>query len=463
MSPRIAVFGGSFNPPGLHHRAVAEGLAPHFDELVVVPCGPRPDKPTTNDVEAIHRAAMADLTFRGIAGVRVDLFDLEQSQFTRTHRLEEIYRPRGEVWHVIGTDLIRGGGERRSFIQRFWENGETLWRDSRFAVVERGDFHADPEDLPSRRQVFRVAREGASQTIRERVFRHQDIGDWVSPEVGAYIERYGLYRGRPPSRSAPFRLDPPRPMVVVDETNPRAVELGASIEKRFSAAEPNCLAVVGGDGTMLHAIRKHWRLRLPFVGINTGHRGFLLNGAEPFGEGRWPEEPMVVRQSPLLCVESIAPGSGRVEPRIALAFNDAWVERRGSQTAWIEVAVNGETRLSKLVGDGVLVATAAGSTAYARAMGATPLLFETPALILVGSNVMEPPAWKAVLLALDSLVEFRSLSPEKRPLAGFVDGVAQGDIERMRVRVSRIASAELAFCRDQDMAKKIADLQFPPG
>jgi len=463
MSRRIAVFGGSFNPPGLHHRAIAEELARHFDQVVVVPCGPRPDKATTNDVEAIHRAAMADLTFGGLASVRVDLFDLEEDSFTRTHRLEEIYRAEGEVWHVVGTDLIRGGGEGRSFIQRVWEKGDWLWENARFAVIERGPLHPAPLDLPARHQVLRVGRECASQTIRERVFRRESIAADVTPAVGAYVERYGLYRGRVPSRSAPLVLAPARPMPVVDETNPRTMAIASEVARRgFSTDDPNCVLVVGGDGTMLHAIRKHWRLRLPFLGVNAGHRGFLLNASEAFSNGEWPAEPLLVRQAPLLYVESLSPGPGGEDGwKDALAFNDAWVERRSSQTAWIEVAINGEVRIPRLMGDGVLVATAAGSTAYARAMGATPLLFETPALILVGSNVMEPPGWKSVLLALDSVVELRALAPEKRPLAGFLDGVGQGEVERMRIRVSRIASAELGFCPSQDMAEKIAELQFP--
>jgi hypothetical protein len=96
-------------------------------------------------------------------------------------------------------------------------------------------------------------------------------------------------------------------------------------------------------------------------------------------------------------------------------------------------------------------------------MGATPILVDTPALILAGSNVLEPPHWKSVLLSLESLVEFRALDPVKRPLRGFADGVPQGEVEVMRVRVSRIAAAELAFCRGQDMAEKIAQIQFPPS
>src|SRR5438067_12122343 len=85
---RLALYGGSFNPPGEHHRAAASALAQHVDQVVVIPCGPRPDKPVTHDVPAIHRAAMVDMTFRREPKTRVDLLDLEASRFTPHHELE---------------------------------------------------------------------------------------------------------------------------------------------------------------------------------------------------------------------------------------------------------------------------------------------------------------------------------------------------------------------------------------
>ena len=71
------------------------------------------------------------------------------------------------------------------------------------------------------------------------------------------------------------------------------------------------------------------------------------------------------------------------------------MERATGQTAWLQVKVGHQVRLPKLVCDGLLLATPAGSTAYARSMGATPLLAETPAWLLVGSNVMQPANWKS--------------------------------------------------------------------
>ena len=62
MARRIALFGGSFNPPGTHHREIAEMLARHFDEVRIVPCGPRPDKPLVGEMPSIFRAALCSVS-----------------------------------------------------------------------------------------------------------------------------------------------------------------------------------------------------------------------------------------------------------------------------------------------------------------------------------------------------------------------------------------------------------------
>ena len=457
MTKRLAIFGGSFNPPGLHHRAIAEELSRHFDEVVVVPCGPRPDKPATNEVDTVARATMVDATFRNLSGVRVDLFDLEQATFTRTHRLDEVYRDEGEVWHVVGADLTEPGEDGLSFIQRSWVKGEEIWRSLRFAVFVRPGYEAPKSELPPRHALFPMLGTGASATIRERVFKYEPVEELVTEEVAAYIERYGLYRGAAMRRRAPLLLETPRPFVVADERNARAMDIAA----RFGGGElrgANLIVVIGGDTTMLHAIREHWRSRLPFLGVKAGHRGFLLNAAAELEKGKIPSASLTVQHSPLLYVETTSPAG---EKKSALAFNDAWVERASGQIAWLEVKVDDDERLPRLIGDGALVATAAGSTAYARAMGAAPLLVDTPALVLVGSNVMEPPGFKSALLSLDARVSFRTLDLSKRPIAAFADGVALGEVVSFEVRVSRIAAAELVFTPGHDMAEKIAQVQSP--
>jgi len=289
------------------------------------------------------------------------------------------------------------------------------------------------------------------------VFRRESIQGLVAPDVAEYIERHRLYRAVLPARTTRIVLTEPRLLIEVADRNPKAREWAARFREFERPNDPNCVLVIGGDGTMLHAIQKHWRLRVPFYGINAGHVGFLMNNADD-ALRQFPPAELIARQMPMLYAEmQLKDGSWQT----GLSFNDAWVERASGQSAWVRVSVNNQVRLPKVICDGVLTSTAAGSTAYAMSMGAQPLLADTPAWLLVGSNVMQPLNWKSALLSLDSVVEVRSLDSEKRPLNGYLHGVLIGEATAMSVRISRIATAELAFSPHHDLAEKIAQIQFP--
>ncbi len=458
MPDRIALFGGSFNPPGLHHQRLAEALSTRFDRVLVIPCGPRDDKSATNLLPPIYRAVMADLTFAGMPKVEVDLFDLEQESFTRTYQLDSRYAAQGEVWHVVGVDLTKGGASGQSEIQRSWKRGHELWAQARFVVFTRPGHPFDHSDLPPHHELIELEVPGSSSEIRQKLTRDESVADMVVPRVLAYIERYGLYRAPIPSPWARGSLLGSTYRLNIDNRNAKASEWAPRFATAVSEAETaDFITVLGGDGAMLRCIREHWRARLPFYGVNAGHLGFLMNSAPSVFDAAFPPRDVIFRQLPMLYLE-IEDEQGRVQT--AYGFNDAWVERSTSQSAWLEVSVNGVRRLNKLVSDGALVATAAGSTAYARSMGASPLLADTPAWLLVGSNVMEPVDWKSALLTTDSTVEMHSLDPEHRPLRAYVDGQDYGPVTRLRARISRAAAAEVIFNAKHDMAEKIAAIQF---
>ncbi len=455
---RVAIFGGSFNPPGIHHRRLAEKLARHFDEVRVIPCGPRPDKEITNSVPAIFRAALADLTFGGIPRVVVDLFDLENNEFSRNFDLQARYESEGEVWHVVGTDLIEGGSRGKSAIQQHWKQGRNLWQKARFAVMTRPGFTLNKADLPPHHQLIEIAAPGSSTEVREKLGRGSSASSLVTPRALAYIERYGLYRAPIPSTWSPGSLEGTGYLLEADKKNPRALAATQRLDARSSKRkDARFILTIGGDGAMLRSIREHWRLRLPFFGINAGHLGFLMNRSSDMKPGNFPPGKVIFRQLPMLYLEFEDEDGNIVTD---YGFNDAWIERSTSQSAWLEVTVNGVRRIPKLVSDGALVSTAAGSTAYARSMGASPLLADTPAWLLVGSNVMEPASWKSALLSTDTTIEVRSLDPQKRPITAFVDGKAHGKVVAFRARISRAAAVELAFRSNHDMAEKIAAIQF---
>jgi NAD kinase len=246
-------------------------------------------------------------------------------------------------------------------------------------------------------------------------------------------------------------------MIVFDRDHAASMQVARRF-RAFAATEANCIVVIGGDGTMLAAVREHWRLRLPFFGINTGHRGFMLNEVKNSVEPQAFMKDTVLFRLPLLNVEyKSTDGIWHT----ALAFNDAWLERATGQTARIEVRVNKIVRIPSLFADGVLVATPTGSTAYARAMGATPLPVDTPALVLVGSNVADPDGWRSKNQSLNDVIEFTAIEREKRPVKAMVDGLDCGLAEAMSVRVSRAASVELVSARVDGFAHKWMSAGFP--
>lgn len=458
MPKSIAIFGGSFNPPGKHHAVIATRLAEVFDEVRVIPCGPRPDKPVTDSVPSVYRAVLADIVFGGLPKVVVDLSDFEQETFTRNHELQTRFEGEGEIWHVVGADLLAGGAKGESPIQQTWARGAELWQTANFAVLRRPGHELDVNDLPPHAREVDVFVEGASTVIRERLSSGKGVAEMLHPRALAYIERYGLYRAPIPGTWARGTLEGAKFFLHADAAIPKVRELSAPLVSRHvPAADADFITVVGGDGAMLRGIREHWRSRLPFFGINAGHMGFLLNGPEQVSAGAFPPCDVIFRQLPMLFLE-FEDEDGQT--RTAHGFNDAWLERATSQSAWLEITVNHVRRIPKLVSDGALVATAAGSTAYARSMGASPLLADTPAWLLVGSNVLEPAHWRSALLSPDTTVEIRSLEPRNRPVQAFVDGLSMGRVVALRARLSRAAAAELVFCASHDMAEKIAAIQF---
>lgn len=459
MARRLCLFTGSFNPPGRHHAEIAVALAKQFDEVRILTCGFRPDKPTNNALASPLRAVLIDLAFQNIPGVVIDHFDLEKSCFTSSGDLDKRFTDGDcQVWHAVSSELVLGGARGKSTIQREWADGPQVWRQLRFAVYHTAEMPLDPADLPPNSEVVLTPRSGSSLEIRRRLYEGLDCGDLLRPRVREYIDRYGLFKLSAAQHEGVIRTEGLRLLVFADERNERARELKERLSGVGSVEDPDLILVVGGDGTMLSAIHQYWHLRRPLVGLNAGHLGFLMNESDVLlATARQLCQELTVRRLPMLHVEFQRAEGPPVE---ALSFNDAWVERSSGQTTWLRVSVNGQVRLEKAVCDGILVSTAAGSTAYAMSMGASPLLADTPAWMIVGSNVMRPVGWKSALLPLDATAQVEGLNTEKRPLSGNVYGQVIPNVTGMNARISRVATLELAFSPAHDMARKISDLQF---
>jgi len=218
----------------------------------------------------------------------------------------------------------------------------------------------------------------------------------------------------------------------VDPKNERAMELHAELAPLVGDTldGPDVCVVVGGDGWMLHSLAE-----VPgdpiFLGLNGGTLGFLLNDvkqiaatAEALRERRWQAHAF-----PRLALTGTTPTQETLK---AQAVNDLYVERKSGQTAHLQVRVDGERVVNKLVCDGLIVSTALGSTAYNFSAGGVPSHPLVPA-IQITPIAPHSPRLSPVLLPLGARITVKVLAPERRPVRAIADGLEVGEVVHMRV------------------------------
>ena len=208
------------------------------------------------------------------------------------------------------------------------------------------------------------------------------------------------------------------------------------------AESTDLLVTVGGDGTFLFGARLAAPRGIPVVGVNRGRLGFLTDvevaelpaALEDFRAGRYHTQ----RRSML---EAEVPGDGASRPWRTLALNEVAVKSGGVAVARIRVEEDGEL-LGDFDADGVIVATATGSTAYALSAGGPPIDPRVPAIVVVP---LAPHAVISRAIVLPEMVTLR-ITVERGRVNVAADGLAE---IRLRDGAEMIVrpGPELAFVR----------------
>lgn len=193
---RIAVYGGSFNPTCNHHQEIVERLIEEFDSVIIVPCGSRSDK-NLSVVLNSDRAVMATIAFGKLPNVELDLYDLDDDVYTPTYLLEERYAAKyseAEIWHVVGSDLITGGRDKDSQIQRTWKHGSELWQNLKFCIIARPGYQLIDSDLPPISKVLEIKEiVGSGTMVRGLLKEQKDVSSFLDEKVLSFIYTHNLY------------------------------------------------------------------------------------------------------------------------------------------------------------------------------------------------------------------------------------------------------------------------------
>ena len=164
-----------------------------------------------------------------------------------------------------------------------------------------------------------------------------------------------------------------------------------------SPEEADVLVVLGGDGFLLHVLHdmldRDWLK--PCYGVNLGTVGFLMN--HPHGQASIGERVAEAHRVPVspLCMDAVSQAG---EEFSYYAINEVSLLRETRQTAKLEVRINGRVRMEELAGDGILVATPVGSTAYNLSANGPILPLGSRMMALTPLSPFRPRRWKGAIL-----------------------------------------------------------------
>ncbi len=212
--------------------------------------------------------------------------------------------------------------------------------------------------------------------------------------------------------------------------------------------------ILGGDGTFIQSAGILAPIGIPMIGVNLGHLGYL---AEVDKEDITPaidrllandftiEDRMMLSGTPVIDNEN----KGGM-----YAFNDIVVKTSGSSVLTLCIEVNG-TYLTTISGDGIIVATPTGSTAYNMSAGG-PIVEPGSSTIVITPLCPLEVVSRSVVLSADDTVDIKVVKPSGRRRIGggvYFDGSVGLDlsyddriiIKRAEVSVKLIKLSKESF------------------
>lgn len=238
-----------------------------------------------------------------------------------------------------------------------------------------------------------------------------------------------------------------------------AAEAIALMKKRYGQTpleEAEVIVALGGDGFMLRTLHRVISKELPVFGMKIGNVGFLMN--------RYSEDDLVERLdaarlvslNPLRMVALTESGT----ETSALAINEISLLRQTNQAAHIRILVNDTVKVETMVCDGVLLATAAGSTAYNFSVRGPILPLGTDALALTPISPFRPRRWNGAILPSSARVSFEVLDHYKRAVSATADAYEVRDIVRVDAFEDKDTELKLLFDPAHSLEERILNEQF---
>ena len=243
-----------------------------------------------------------------------------------------------------------------------------------------------------------------------------------------------------------------KPLIISDK-NQKSLLIKKKVSKILSKQKlkkSNIVIVIGGDGFMLQTLKKNKNEKKYFYGINSGSYGFLMNKFSDKHILKYISKSRSINISPLEMTVKVKNKNIK-----SLAINEVSILRQSRQAANLSIRNNSKNVIKKLVSDGVLVSTPAGSTAYNLSVYGPILNLNSKKISIAPISAFRPRRWAGKIVSDKSKIIITNLDPKKRPVSAVADNFEVRNIKKVTVRVQNKIKFNLLYDKKSNLHKKI--------
>jgi len=241
---------------------------------------------------------------------------------------------------------------------------------------------------------------------------------------------------------------------IISDTNSKSLKIKSLLIKELNQniiKKTNIIIVIGGDGFMLQTLKKNKNSKNFFYGINSGNYGFLMNKFSLKNIIKNLVKPKVITISPL----EMTVKNNINQTKKFLAINEVSILRQSRQAASLSINYGSKKLISKLVSDGVLVSTPAGSTAYNLSVHGPILSLNSKKLSISPISPFRPRRWKGKVVNDNLKITIKNLNPTKRPISAVADNIEVRNAKNIIVETNQKIKFNLLYNSNRSLEKKI--------
>ncbi len=241
---------------------------------------------------------------------------------------------------------------------------------------------------------------------------------------------------------------------IISDTNQKSLKIKSQLIKiliKNKFIKSNITIVIGGDGFMLQTLKRNKNSKKFFYGINSGNYGFLMNKFSSKNIIRNLLKANMISISPLEMIVR----NNKNQLRKSLAINEVSILRQSRQAASLSINHGSKKIIKKLVSDGVLVSTPAGSTAYNLSVHGPILSLNSKKLSISPISAFRPRRWKGKIVSDKSKITINNLNPKKRPISAVADNIEVRNAKNIIVKTNQKIKFNLLYDKNKSLQKKI--------